>query len=51
MLAPDRRWTQSDITLLRDRLGTGTEFAALADLLQRCPAAVTPMMYRLRLRG
>lgn len=43
------RWTQTDITMLRARLGAGDALADVARALERSPESVMLMMYRLRL--
>lgn len=43
------RWTQTDITMLRARLGAGDALADVARVLERSPENVMLMMYRLRL--
>lgn len=44
------RWTQTDISALRQALGAGQPAADLAAALGREPADVSAMMGRLRLR-
>jgi hypothetical protein len=48
--APHRRWTQGDITTLRQAIGSGEPVARIAEQLGRDGDAVTLMMNRLRLR-
>jgi hypothetical protein len=45
-----RRWTQTHITELRDRLQLGQALADIAKSLERTPEDITAMMRRLRLR-
>jgi Mn-dependent DtxR family transcriptional regulator len=47
---PHRRWTQTDITTLRDLLQQGRPVADVAARLHRNPEEVSSMMRRLRLR-
>jgi hypothetical protein len=44
-----RRWKQSDITTLRNRLAAGDDPAEVSRLLDRSPESVQQMMNRLRL--
>jgi len=46
-----RRWTQTDITDLRQRLAAGTTENEIAAAVDRTVEAVEAMMSRLRLRG
>ncbi|WP_156361936.1 hypothetical protein [Sphingomonas sp. Leaf343] len=48
-VAPERRWTQTDITLLRDRVEAGDVVDDIASVLARSPAGVRQMMVRLAL--
>jgi hypothetical protein len=43
------RWTQTDITMLRERVGAGASIDDLASLLGRSASDVAHMMDRLRL--
>jgi len=43
------RWTQTDITELREQVKSGTSISDLASVLDRSAADVTQMMERLRL--
>lgn len=45
-----RRWTQADVTTLRDAVGAGEPVEQIADRLQRETDEVRTMMRRLRLR-
>lgn len=45
----DRRWTQTDITVLRERSRAGADVDALATDLQRTEGDVMRMMVRLHL--
>jgi predicted transcriptional regulator len=47
---PHRRWTQTDITALRDLLQRGQPVPEIANRLHRNPEEVSSMMQRLRLR-
>lgn len=49
-MAPHRRWTQGDITALRQAIGSGASVERIAEQLGRDTEAVTLMMSRLRLR-
>jgi predicted transcriptional regulator len=49
-LNPHRRWTQTDITALRDLLQQGQSVGEIANRLHRNPEEVSSMMRRLRLR-
>ncbi len=46
---PHARWTQTDITTLRERLSSGISLSDLAGLLGRSNEDVQHMMTRLRL--
>jgi hypothetical protein len=45
-----RRWTQTDITALRDQLQQGHPVTEIANRLHRNSEEVSSMMQRLRLR-
>ncbi|MBB3910821.1 hypothetical protein GGQ81_001422 [Sphingomonas desiccabilis] len=47
---PQRRWTQTDITGLRNQLQQGHPVAEIANRLHRNPEEISSMMWRLRLR-
>lgn len=50
-MPPHRRWTQADITALRQAIGSGEPIGRIAEQLGRDTDAVTLMMNRLRLRA
>jgi len=46
----EKRWTQTDITALRNRLGDGESAEGIAEALERSAENVLGMMSRLCLR-
>ena len=49
-MVAEKRWTQTDITELRNRLGVGESAAEIALALERSAENVSGMMSRLCLR-